>query len=117
LPALDAQAAEGPISRARQERPALLGELELQEPALALWLAKRHGHSVFTMLNMYAAWTKGAKESDIEAIKRESSLRSSSRIVASPTILDAPSGPMIWHRLGTRRWSRKVRRPIPQGCA
>jgi len=35
-----------------------------------LWVAKQHGHSVQTMLEVYAAWTEGAKESDIEAIKR-----------------------------------------------
>ena len=33
-----------------------------------LWLAKQHGHSVQTMLEVYAAWTEGAKEADIEAI-------------------------------------------------
>src|SRR5262249_49456440 len=33
-----------------------------------LWVAKQHGHSVQTMLDTYAAWTEGAKESDIEAI-------------------------------------------------
>lgn len=35
-----------------------------------LWVAKQHGHSVQTMLDAYAAWTEGAKEADIEAIKR-----------------------------------------------
>jgi integrase len=35
-----------------------------------LWVAKQHGHSVQTMLEVYAAWTEGAKEADIEAIKR-----------------------------------------------
>jgi hypothetical protein len=33
-------------------------------------LFEQHGHSVQTMLEVYAAWTEGAKESDIEAIKR-----------------------------------------------
>jgi hypothetical protein len=32
--------------------------------------SKQHGHSVTPMLNMYAAWTEGAKESDVEAIKQ-----------------------------------------------
>ena len=27
-----------------------------------LWVAKQHGHSVQTMLEVYAAWTEGAKE-------------------------------------------------------
>ncbi len=35
-----------------------------------LWVAKQHGHSVQTMLEVYTAWTEGAKESDIEAIRR-----------------------------------------------
>ena len=35
-----------------------------------LWVAKQHGHSVQTMLEVYAAWTEGTKESDIEAIKQ-----------------------------------------------
>ena len=34
-----------------------------------LWVAKQHGHSVQTMLDVYAAWTDGSKESDIAAIK------------------------------------------------
>lgn len=36
----------------------------------ALWVAKQHGHSIATMLRAYAAWTEGAVEVDIEAIKR-----------------------------------------------
>jgi integrase len=35
-----------------------------------LWVAKQHGHSVQTMLEVYAAWTEGAKEADIEAIRQ-----------------------------------------------
>jgi integrase len=35
-----------------------------------LWVAKQHGHSVQTMLDVYAAWTDGSKESDIGAIKQ-----------------------------------------------
>jgi len=35
-----------------------------------LWAAKQHGHSVQTMLTMYAAWTEGATDADIEAIRR-----------------------------------------------
>ena len=33
-----------------------------------LWISKRHGHSVQTMLSTYAAWTEGAKDEDIELI-------------------------------------------------
>ncbi len=35
-----------------------------------LWVAKQHGHSTTTMLRTYAAWTDGAAETDVEAIKR-----------------------------------------------
>ena len=36
----------------------------------ALWVARQHGHSIATMLCVYAAWTEGAGEGDVEAIKR-----------------------------------------------
>ena len=35
-----------------------------------LWVAKQHGHSIATMLRVYAAWADGAVESEIELIKR-----------------------------------------------
>jgi len=35
-----------------------------------LWVAKQHGHSIPTMLRVYAAWTEGATDSDIKAIQR-----------------------------------------------
>lgn len=35
-----------------------------------LWVAKNHGHSVQTMLEKYAAWTEGATDADVEAIKQ-----------------------------------------------
>ena len=35
----------------------------------ALWVAKQHGHSIATMLRVYAAWTEEAVESDLDAIK------------------------------------------------
>jgi hypothetical protein len=35
-----------------------------------LWVARQHGHSVRTMLEVYAAWAEDAVESDIEAIER-----------------------------------------------
>ena len=56
-----------------------------------LWVAKQHGHSVTTMLNMYAAWTEGAKESDVEAIRRamESSPHSLARIGVNLMLLSA----------------------------
>ncbi|MBS0379922.1 MAG: tyrosine-type recombinase/integrase [Proteobacteria bacterium] len=35
-----------------------------------LWVARQHGHSVRTMLEVYAAWADGAVESDLAAIRR-----------------------------------------------
>jgi hypothetical protein len=35
-----------------------------------LWIAKQHGHSITTMLSVYAAWADGSVESDSNAIKR-----------------------------------------------
>jgi integrase len=35
-----------------------------------LRVAKQHGHSVLTMLTVYAAWTEGALEADVAAIRR-----------------------------------------------
>ena len=59
-----------------------------------LWLAKQHGHSVQTMLEVYAAWTEGAKEADIEAIKQ--AMQSPPRVPArieKPTALVALRAP------------------------
>ena len=36
----------------------------------ALWVAKQHGHSIATMLRVYAAWTEGAIDADLDAIRR-----------------------------------------------
>lgn len=33
-----------------------------------LWVAKQHGHSLLTMLRVYAAWTADALEGDAEAM-------------------------------------------------
>jgi len=35
-----------------------------------LWVARQHGHSVRTMLEVYAAWADGAVESDLAALSR-----------------------------------------------
>jgi hypothetical protein len=48
------------------------------------WVAKNHGHSVQTMLEVYAAWIEGAKESDVEAIRRGPR----ERFLAADQILD-----------------------------
>lgn len=63
-----------------------------------LWVAKQHGHSVQTMLANYAAWTEGAKEEDIEAIKTAMNAR--------PTSINKPSlmvvnGPLESPEFGT----------------
>ena len=34
-----------------------------------LWVAKQHGHSLLTMLRVYAAWTADAAETDAAAIR------------------------------------------------
>jgi hypothetical protein len=53
-----------------------------------LWVAKQHGHSVQTMLEVYAAWTEGANAADIEAIKRAMEL-DSHRVAVSNTCLQS----------------------------
>lgn len=60
-----------------------------------LWVAKQHGHSVQTMLNMYARWTEGATDADIEAIKQamESSPRSEPAREADAVRLDPLRSP------------------------
>jgi integrase len=35
-----------------------------------LWVAKQHGHSITTMLRVYAAWAEDTVESDVDAIRR-----------------------------------------------
>jgi len=35
-----------------------------------LWVAKQHGHSVQTMLDVYATWIDGSQPEDIDAIRR-----------------------------------------------
>jgi integrase len=35
-----------------------------------LWVSKQHGHSPITMLRIYAAWTDGAVEADVQTIER-----------------------------------------------
>ena len=54
----------------------------------------QHGHSVQTMLEVYAAWTEGAKEADIEAIKQ--AMQSPPRIpvrIEKPTALIPQQSP------------------------
>ena len=63
-----------------------------------LWVAKQHGHSVSTMLTTYAAWTEGATDSDVEAIKRALEQRPrAAQIVVNGTVVDPLGAPRIWH--------------------
>ena len=50
-----------------------------------LWVAKQHGHSIVTMLRIYAAWAEGAVEADVEAIKRSMMTRYAVRVRRVPT--------------------------------
>jgi len=45
-------------------------ELESMIGRSALRVAKQHGHSIATMLRVYAAWTEGAMEASLDAIER-----------------------------------------------
>jgi integrase len=65
-----------------------------------LWVAKQHGHSITTMLRVYAAWAEGSIEGDIRAIKR--AMRS------DPTAALQLSAP-------TPRPPRRITRRIPFG--
>ncbi len=51
-----------------------------------LWVAQQHGHSIVTMLRIYAAWAEGAVEADIEAIKRSMNLTPVRRELLARTI-------------------------------
>jgi len=76
-----------------------------------LWVAKQHGHSVQTMLDTYAAWTEGARESDVEAIRQamagapERALQSLPVAINSGAILippEGPNGPLESSEFGSR---------------
>jgi hypothetical protein len=61
----------------------------------ALLVAKEHEHRPLTMLTVYAAWTEGAPESDIRAIRRARNpngrrgIRHSDGTVTSPSASNA----------------------------
>jgi integrase len=50
-----------------------------------LWVARQHGHSLLTMLRVYAAWTDGGLEVDAEAIRRAMGLAARARGLRSAT--------------------------------
>jgi integrase len=60
-----------------------------------LWVAKNHGHSVTTMLEVYAAWTEGAGDTDVAAIKQamESGASVSTRLLSNGSPLSTPESP------------------------
>ena len=59
-----------------------------------LWVAKQHGHSIATMLRVYASWTEGAIEADLDAIERAMAMttRNIPRVPAelAPATVSAP---------------------------
>jgi integrase len=68
-----------------------------------LWVAKQHGHSVQTMLDVYAAWIEGAKESDLDAIRQamESSPRTRARITSAVAFDTGAASPLRSPEFGT----------------
>jgi hypothetical protein len=61
-----------------------------------LWVAKQHGHSIATMLRVYAAWAEGSVESDVEAIERSMNDRAPLKLLAKcVTVVDTRAGTPI----------------------
>jgi integrase len=70
-----------------------------------LWVAKQHGHSITTMLRVYAAWAEGMVETDIAAIKQAMTTRPAATMQATaarstpfasePVDLPAASAPRV----------------------
>jgi len=71
----------------------------------ALWVAKQHGHSIATMLRVYAAWTEGAIEADLDAIKRAMATTPQNR-----TRLSAEPAPAPINASRTFNTARRLRR-------
>lgn len=65
-----------------------------------LWVAKQHGHSIATMLHVYAAWTEGAVEADSRAIKRA--------MAANPSVIERTAHPQASALQPSRTASRPV---------
>jgi len=72
-----------------------------------LWVSKQHGHSLITMLRIYAAWTDGAVEADVQTIER------SMGVTRTRTLRDRPRKPP---RSGGRRSTDKSA-PTPDDLA
>jgi integrase len=77
-----------------------------------LWVARQHGHSVRTMLEVYAAWADGAVESDLAALRRSMGINGDGATRGRPGLLqrlarwlirdtgpgsEAGSGFSVWH--------------------
>jgi integrase len=74
-----------------------------------LRVAKQHGHSVSTMLTTYAAWTEGATDADVEAIKRAMEQRPrAAQIVLNATPANPPQPPEFGTGLALDSVGRKV---------
>ena len=63
-----------------------------------LLVAKEHGHRIATMLSVYAAWTEGAVEADIVAI-REAMNRTGSTSRKPLGSIPVPAQPPVWTAL------------------
>ena len=82
-----------------------------------LWVARQHGHSVRTMLEIYAAWAEGVVESDVAAIEQAMGLAprrdNSGGLLGSIRRLFTRSSPLdikvrkrrfsIWHWIGHQK--------------
>jgi integrase len=86
----------------------------------ALLVAKEHGHRPLTMLTVYAAWTEGAPENDIRAIRaarnpkewktiRHSDGTAASAIDAGPVKSAAAPGPLVIQTSRTSGVPRPIR--------
>ncbi len=78
----------------------------------ALWVARQHGHSIATMLRVYAAWTEGAIEADLDAIERAMAAAPGNRRVV-PTLTSAPTKPRTVSS-SSRSAARRKRERLPE---
>jgi hypothetical protein len=60
-----------------------------------LWVAKQHGHSISTMLSIYAAWVDGALEVDVETIRESMNAGAQRSHVGTLTVNAPPLCPEV----------------------
>jgi len=60
-----------------------------------LWVAKQHGHSISTMLSIYAAWVEGALEVDVETIRESMNAGTQRSRVGTLTVNARPLCPEV----------------------